>query len=59
MAAVISEFFGIVGVDVLAPSTLAELIPYLLNIFVGVVLVVSVFRLVSAVAKGFINMRRI
>ena len=39
MAAVVAEFFGIVGVDMLPPSNLAELIPYLLTVLVGVALV--------------------
>lgn len=43
MASVISEFFLISGIDFLAPQTLAELIPYLLNVVVGVALVSGMF----------------
>ena len=30
MAEIIAEFFGIIGVDMIPPNNLAELIPYLL-----------------------------
>ena len=39
MAEIIAEFFGIIGVDMVPPTNLAELIPYLLTVFVGVALV--------------------
>ena len=55
----VSEFLSIVGVDAIVPSDLAELVPYLLNVFVGVVLVTAVFRVVSAIASGLISMRRV
>lgn len=58
MAQVVAEFFGIMGVDMLPPSNMAELIPYLLTVFVGVVLVVSVFRIIGGIMKAIINARR-
>lgn len=59
MVPVVSEFLSIVGVDAIVPSNLAELVPYLLNVFVGVVLVTAVFRVVSAIASSLISMRRV
>ena len=45
MASVVAEFCQITGVDIVPPTTMAELIPYLLTVFVAVVLVTAVFRL--------------
>lgn len=58
MATIIAEFFQIIGADVVPPTNMAELIPYLLTVFVGVVLVVCVFRLVVAIAAALVNWRR-
>ena len=54
----ISEFFGIIGVDAVPPSNMAELIPYLLTVVVGVALVSAVFRVVGKLAELLINWRR-
>ena len=58
MATIIAEFFQIIGADVVPTTNMAELIPYLLTVFVGVVLVVCVFRLVAAIAAALVNWRR-
>lgn len=58
MAAVVAEFFQIVGVDVVPPTNMAELIPYLLTVFIGIVLVIGVFCIVAAVASALVNWRR-
>lgn len=58
MASVVAEFFQITGVDAVPPTNMAELIPYLLTVFIGVVLVVAVFRIVAAIAAALINWRR-
>lgn len=58
MASVIAEFFGIIGVDAVPPSTMAELIPYLLTVAVGVALVSGVFRVIGKVAEILLNYRR-
>lgn len=58
MAAVVAEFFQIVGVDVVPPTNMAELIPYLLTVFIGIVLVIGVFRIVATVASALVNWRR-
>ena len=58
MASVVAEFFGIIGVDMLPPDNLAELIPYLLTVFVGVVLVSTVFRGIGRLAEAILDLRR-
>ena len=58
MAAVIAEFFQIVGADMVPPSTLAELIPYLLQVVVGVALVSGVFGLIGKVAEFIMDFTR-
>lgn len=58
MASVVAEFFQITGVDIVLPTTMAELIPYLLTVFVAVVLVTAVFRIVAAVAAALVRWRR-
>lgn len=58
MAEVVAEFFGIIGVDTVPPETLAELIPYLLTVLVGVVLVSTVFRVIGRLAEVVLDSRR-
>ena len=58
MAVIVSEFFGIIGVDAVPPTNMAELIPYLLTVFVGVFLVSAVFRVIGKVADWVLNFRR-
>lgn len=58
MAAVIAEFFGIIGVDMAVPVTMSELIPWLLTVWIGVVLVSGVFRVFGKLAELFLNWRR-
>ncbi|MCX4372908.1 MAG: hypothetical protein OSJ58_14005 [Dysosmobacter sp.] len=58
MASVVAEFFGIIGVDMLPPDNLAELIPYLLTVLIGVVLVSTVFRVLGRLAEAILDLRR-
>ena len=58
MADVISDFFLIIGVGSVPPQNLAELIPYLLQVLVGVALVSGVFRVIGKFADILINFRR-
>lgn len=58
MAAVVAEFFQVIGVDMTPPTNMVELIPYLLTIVVGVFLVAQVFRVISAIAYSLVNARR-
>lgn len=58
MASVVAEFFEIIGVDMLPPDNLAELIPYLLVVFVGVALVSGVFRVIGRLVELLMDFRR-
>jgi len=58
MASVVAEFFGIIGVDMLPPDNLAELIPHLLTVLIGVVLVSTVFRVIGRLAEAILDLRR-
>ncbi len=58
MAQIVAEFFGVIGVDMLPPDNLAELIPYLLTVLVGVVLVSTVFRVIGRLAEAVLDIRR-
>ena len=58
MAEIIAEFFGVIGVDIIPPENLAELIPYLLTVFIGVALVSTVFRVIGRLAEAVIDFRR-
>lgn len=40
------------------PDTLAELVPYLLSVFVSVALVSGVFRVVGRLAEAIMDYRR-
>lgn len=58
MGAAVAEFFQIIGPDVTPPTTMVELIPYLLTVFCGVLCVVLIFKLFIAVASAIANWRR-
>ena len=58
MAEIIAEFFGVIGEDMIPPDNLAELIPYLLTILIGVVLVSTVFRVIGRLAEVIMDFRR-
>lgn len=58
MASVIAEFFGIIGVDMAPPSTMAELIPWILCVIVGVVLVSGVFHLIGKLGELMLTLWR-
>ena len=57
MAAVVAAFFGISGLDMVPPDNLGELIPYLLQFIVAVVLVLAVFKVIAAIVQIFCNWR--
>ena len=60
MALVISDFFQVIGVDMVPPQNMAELIPYLLTVLVGVVLVSGVFRVIGKLAEvSHVPLRRV
>lgn len=58
MALIVAEFFGLVGLDMVPPATMSELIPYLLVFTVGVVLVSGVFRVLGALIGILVDFRR-
>ena len=58
MAVIVAEFFQIIGVDAVPPSTMAELIPYLLTVAVGVALVSGVYRDIGKLAEVLLSFRR-
>ncbi len=58
MASVIAEFFSIVGIDAVPPSTMSELIPYLITVLVGVVLVSGVFRVIGKLFEAVMGFLR-
>jgi len=56
MLDIVYEFLGLTGLGA-APDTLAELIPYLLQFIVAVVLVLAVFKMIAAITQIFCNWR--
>lgn len=58
MAAVVANFFSVMGIDIIPPDTLGELIPYLLTVQVGVALVSGVFRVIGRLAEVIMDFRR-
>ena len=58
MAALVAEFFNIIGAELESPSTLEELIPYLLTVFVGVALVSAVFGVIGKIAQVLLDWTR-
>lgn len=58
MAEIIAEFFGVIGEDIIPPDNLAELIPYLLTVLIGVALVSTVFRVIGRLAEAVMDFRR-
>lgn len=57
MVTVVAEFFGIL--DLTPPATMAELIPYILVVFVGVVLVSGMFKIFGKFLEMLFNWRRL
>ena len=44
MVSIVSQFFGILGADLTPPATFAELVPWFMQVCVGFVLIVLVFK---------------
>ena len=44
MVSIVSQFFGILGADLTPPATFAELVPWCMQVCVGFVLIVLVFK---------------
>lgn len=58
MAAIVAEFFNVIGIDQTAPSSMGELIPWLITIVIGVWLVSLVFGLFKEIMFALIDWRR-
>ena len=58
MAAVVAEFFGVIGVDMTPPATLAELIPWLACVVIGVKMVSLVFGMIRDFVASLFFPRR-
>lgn len=58
MAEIVAEFFSVIGEDMIPPDNLAELIPYLLIVFIGLALVCTVFRVIGRLAEVILDFRR-
>lgn len=59
MVTVVAEFFGIIGLDQTPPATMAELIPYVLVFFTGIVLVSGMFRIFGKLVELLLDRRRL
>ena len=55
MTDTITQMLGIMGLDKAPPETLAELIPYLLHVAVGIGLLVAIFGMFRAIVMSIIN----
>ena len=55
MMQIVYEFFGIAGL--VAPTNMAELIPYLLQFFVALGLTLGVFKVVGHICSFFFSWR--
>lgn len=58
MAEIVAEFFGVIGVDIVAPATLSEFLPWFLTVFIGILLVVTVFRVIGGIVHAILAFRR-
>lgn len=59
MAAAVAQFFQVIGLDSTPPTNMAELIPYLITLAIGMFLVAQVYRLIAAIFRGLFSMRRL
>lgn len=59
MAAVVAQFFQVIGLDSTPPTNMAELIPYLITLAIGMFLVAQVYKLIAAILRGLFSMRRL
>lgn len=59
MAEIVALFFGVIGPDLVPPTNIQELIPYLITIFIGVALVSGVFKVIAGLARSVIELRRL
>lgn len=55
MAEIVAEFFGIIGLELTAPQTMSELIPYVLQIVVALALVLGVFECIKCIISSILS----
>ena len=55
MTDLVAQWLGVIGMDGPVPQTLAELIPYLLHVFVGIGLTVGILRMFRAVVMALVT----
>ena len=53
MAEIVSEILLLAGVEDMPPSTLAELIPWLVKVTIGVAAISGVFRVLGKLSEVF------
>lgn len=57
MVSLVSDFFGIVGIDLFPPSSFSAFIPWLLTVFVGISIVSFILKFFSSVARMIFGQR--
>lgn len=57
MALVVAEFFEIMGISLVPPTNIQELIPYLLTIFIGLFLISVVFGIIGGLFRLLFDFR--
>lgn len=58
MATVVSEFLQVMDINSMPPQTLSELIPYILNVEVGIALVSGAFGVFGRLLSIILDMTR-
>lgn len=58
MVTLVAEFFNILGLSPSAPSSLGELIPYLLTVFIGVCMISACFAVIGKVIDLILDFTR-
>ena len=58
MVGLVADFFQITGISDVPPQNLAELIPYILRIVVGVCLFSATFSVIGSISRMFTGFRR-
>lgn len=55
MFEIVLQLFGLIGVDLVVPQSLAELIPWALKVAVSIGLVVYVFSFISSLVRDIVS----
>jgi len=58
MVNTLRDFFGIVGLDITAPTNISELFPYILTVTLGFALVGGIFSLFKEMVLFITNPRK-